>query len=60
MVSLATRRMVLGCIALAVDMRKGWPVRQPSPKKLPGSSMAMTACFPWVDRTVSFTLPLWT
>ena len=45
-------------MALAVDMRSGWPARQPSPKKLPSVRMATTACLPRFDTTVSFTLPL--
>jgi hypothetical protein len=50
--------MLDGSVALAVDMRSDWPARQPSPKKLPGSKMPMTASFPRVETTVSLTLPL--
>jgi hypothetical protein len=40
-----------------VAMRRGWPIRQPSPKKSPLSRIAMTASLPSRERTVIFTLP---
>src|SRR4029453_14470424 len=58
MIIFATRMMLDDCIALAVDMRKAWPARQPSPKKLPCSRTPMTASFPRVETTVSLTLPV--
>src|SRR5438093_8058226 len=39
-------RIELSAIAVAVDMRSGWPARHPSPKKVPGPRSAMTACLP--------------
>ena len=56
---LVTRMIVPRCTAVAVDMRTGWPARQPSPKKLASGRMATTASLPRLDTTVSFTLPLW-
>jgi hypothetical protein len=35
MALLLTRTTLAARIALAVDMRRRWPARQPSPKKLP-------------------------
>ena len=55
---LATRITLLLSGVLAVDMRKGCPARQPSPKKLPSDKMATTASFPLLDTAVSLTLPL--
>ena len=47
----------LSVVAVAVDMRSGWPARHPSPKKSPGPRSAMTACLPCCERTVSLTFP---
>jgi hypothetical protein len=33
-------------VAMAVEERKGWPARQPSPKNSPASRSAITASFP--------------
>src|SRR5438105_15788329 len=49
--------IVLSVIAIAVAIRSGWPARHPSPKKLPGPRIPMTACFPCRERTVSLTFP---
>src|SRR6186713_329249 len=52
-------RIVLAAAAVAVPMRIGWPARQPSPKKSPGPSMAITASRPVFDSTESLTSPSW-
>ena len=44
-------------MAVAVAIRYGCPTRQPSPKKCPRSSTAMTASFPACDNTESRTVP---
>src|SRR2546427_2611027 len=49
--------IALSVIAIAVAIRSGWPARHPSPKKLPGPRIPMTACFPCRERTVSLTFP---
>src|SRR5580692_11885414 len=44
-------------IAAAEHKRRGWPARQPSPKKSPSFRMPMVASFPIFDTTASFTFP---
>jgi hypothetical protein len=41
-----SRMIELSIIAVAVAIRSGGPTRHPSPKKLPGPRIPMTACFP--------------
>src|SRR5689334_17570695 len=54
----STLMIVDRAIAVAVAIRRGWLARQPSPKKCPASSTAITASFPACDRTESRTAPL--
>src|SRR6266849_5173575 len=51
--------MVLFMIAVALPWRTDCPAKHPSPKKSPGSSIATTASRPALERTESFTPPLW-
>ena len=44
-------------IAVTVARRRGWPVRQPSPKKSPFSWRATTASLPFSETTVTLHLP---
>src|ERR1039458_5963487 len=55
--SLSRRTVSQSVMAVAVDIRLIWPARQPSPKKSPPANSAMTASLPWLDTTVSFSLP---
>jgi hypothetical protein len=41
-----SRMIELSVVAIAVDIRSGWPARHPSPKKLSGPRSASTAFFP--------------
>src|ERR1700688_2256136 len=45
--------------AVAVAMRTGLPIMQPSPRKSPGPRMASTASLPWGFTMVSLALPDW-
>ena len=53
-----TRMTSLLVTALAVARRRGWPIRQPSPKNSPGLRMATTASRPCLDVTTTLILPL--
>src|SRR5713226_5173839 len=57
MAAFSSRTMEQFEIAVAVDMRSGWTLRHPSPRKSPLSKMAMTASFPALETTVSLILP---
>ena len=43
--------------AAAVDVRRGWPVRHPSPKKSEVPKMPTIASLPCLETTVILTLP---
>ena len=51
------RRAAGDVIAVTVARRRGWPVRQPSPKKSPFSWRATTASLPFSETTVTLHLP---
>src|ERR1043166_2829280 len=59
MAALVILVIVQSSIDVVVAMRSGWPFRHPSPKKLPGPRIAMTASLPCSEMTVSLTLPFW-
>src|SRR6202140_3900600 len=48
-----------GAIAVAVAMRTGFPIMQPSPRKSPGPRIASTASLPCGFTMVSLALPDW-
>ena len=56
---LATRMTSLSVIALAVARRRGWPIRQPSPKKSPAPRTPTTASLPCLEVTTILILPFW-
>jgi len=45
-------------MAVAVDIRGDCRTKQPSPNTSPRPKMARTAFLPFLDATVSFTVPL--
>src|ERR1700733_3834027 len=51
-------RTAQSVIAVAEPMRKGWPASEPSPKKLPSLNMPIVASLPFLETTVSLTLPV--
>jgi len=55
MVGLPSLMMTQSVIAAAVAKRKGWPLKQPSPKKSPFRWRATTASFPNSYVTLSLT-----
>ena len=57
MVALSSRMMTHSVIDVTVAKRRGWPVKQPSPKKSPLPWIATTASFPCSETTLTLTLP---
>jgi hypothetical protein len=55
-VALSSRMMTHSVIAATEAKRRGWPLRQPSPKKVPFPWIATTASFPRSETTVTLTL----
>jgi len=49
MAAFSSRITALSVVAMTVAKRRGWPVKQPSPKKSPFPWIATTASFPWSD-----------
>ena len=56
-VALSKREIEQSTIAVAVEMRRGCPVRHPSPKKSPAPRIATTASLPCLDTVVILILP---
>ena len=53
------RITVHSVIAVAEHIRRGCPVRHPSPKKAPSVRIPIVASFPPFDTTLSLTFPIW-
>jgi hypothetical protein len=52
MAAFSSRTIEQSEIAVAVDMRSGWALRHPSPRKSPGPKIAMTASLPTSETTL--------